>query len=135
MDAGPEFDAWLAVNVADWSEVENRGENEVKFAGLPPYAKGLSNPWYSEVWHYSTDIAAAFTLVERLRALGFAIVIREGWSTEKQLKVWGVSFYDDDGYLNDESFSVSLPHAICLAAKYAAESQCFKNLSQSEVRQ
>lgn len=126
MDAGWELDAWLAEHIAGWTQIKNHGENEIRMAGLPPYAQTLENPWFHEVYLYSTDITAAFTLVERLRSLGFQLLL-ESVMHKSGSWCWQALFDYPDGHDSGQSIAATPAHAICLAARAVAKSQCFRD--------
>ena len=65
--------------------------------------------------HYSTDIAAAWQVVEMLykRGFGVGVVMQHGWDTACECIVFKTSIVDDDTI---HASADTAPHAICLAA-------------------
>lgn len=82
----------------------------------------LNFEYQRDIPHYSTDIAAAWMVVEKLHALGFSYCIEQTENSEKPT-VWLVkrgvqeefTVARDNAEMISES-SEGLPHAICLAA-------------------
>lgn len=83
------------------------------FARFTP-AEGSETPFVENLPEYSTDIASAFLVVEKMRAEGRMISMN--WLPEAQ--VWNVRIYPLPRYggIGEDEDSDSLPHAICLAA-------------------
>lgn len=100
MKPGPELDALVAEKVMGLSKE-------------PPWPKPFK--WYSRWWYYdrefrpSTDIAAAWEVVEKMSEQGITVVV---WA-------WpGGRFGCDIAVINKADLinGDSAPHAICLAA-------------------
>lgn len=72
--------------------------------------------------HYSTDIAAAWLVVEKMRLLGFSYCIEQAISEEKPTAWFVPKSYGAGIHVLEQiaeaisEKSDSLPHAICLAA-------------------
>jgi hypothetical protein len=107
LQAGPELDALVATQVVGWSGVT---VHAWATTGIPPGEGGLRGV---EIPRYSTDLAAAWEVVEFLRKEGFdfdcfcsSTKLQEGWS---------------EAVFTDQIDSVqakaeTLPLAICRAA-------------------
>ena len=64
---------------------------------------------------YSTDIAAAWQVVERLHALGFVVNVTMDNGTGRYCEVWKLA--DDSIYAPHRvEAETTIPHVICLAA-------------------
>jgi hypothetical protein len=63
---------------------------------------------------YSTDIAAAWLVVEKMEELGFRVDIESGWENLREYRAYKVRFYKPH-YLEDAQ-SEHAPLAICKAA-------------------
>ena len=86
--------------------------------GAPPLAElpYRRSAHYLDMPHYSSDIAAAWQVVERMRDLDFYATIGQDWPGNEGL--WEVDFSKDgDVYFYAAEHSVS--RAICLAARKA----------------
>lgn len=130
MDAGREHDVLVARKVLGLTvyQADYTGHTVLLGPINPKYELYISTDYgWAELPEYSTDIAAAFQVVEAMRAkwacgdemcnfwtfkdLGTSHSGETGWRVE-------VEFYPDhDGpAVEHEAVSQSLPHAICLAA-------------------
>lgn len=74
--------------------------------------------WCEPVPHYSTDIAAAWTVVERLEAMGWVVRVSQYQLNPTK---WNCRFVPTTGEMLDTGAYVfddapTAPHAICLAA-------------------
>jgi hypothetical protein len=75
-------------------------------------------PYWSHSWHRwkpSTNIAAAWQVVDMLykRGFGVGVVMQHGWDTACECIVFKTSIVDDDTI---HASADTAPHAICLAA-------------------
>lgn len=121
MNAGRELDTLVAVKVMGWSkttELWNRGLTESVLAGLHPESK-----LPEKVPFYSTDISAAWRVVDFLRSKKMLLDIQEGENNDGpffqvEINQFNVS-KSRGGYWDtvvDSTDGDSIPHAICLAA-------------------
>lgn len=118
MKPGPELDALIAEKVMGLKLHIHRyyglsGKLEPSGPYLEPQDWGGSVPTRPKP--YSTDIAAAWRVVERLRELGWIVdLFDEG-------RGWSVSFERDRtiSSANNQADALTAPHAICLAAMKA----------------
>jgi hypothetical protein len=76
---------------------------------------------YNPLPNYSEDIAAAWTVLEKLQSQGFSFSLL--WDAHPTCKVFYISNYYDDlpcrGWKDREEFEISedsAPYVICLAA-------------------
>lgn len=105
--AGRELDARVAEKVMGWKPET--------FEGQPWWRDAEGCPWAScEVPRYSTSIAAAWQVVEKLG--GYALMERMSTSG-----LWLVAFGTSGARTNSESYGETAPLAICLAALAAME--------------
>lgn len=110
MQAGREFDARIHEHVM---------RREVKYADhVPPgrweYSASESGTPFDEVPHYTTDIAAAWQVVEALRALGFDIDVSAGVNCRLAWECTIAPRPNTDGFYVGEGSTA--PLAICRAA-------------------
>ena len=121
LPAGRRLDAWIAEQVMGWKQVVVRQENP----GVPdlpfqygPHTQGQrpseDHP-YSVVPHYSTDIAAAWEIVEKLRHDRFPFVsVGIDWYGKTWEARFGVNQHGNSlGYAQG---CETAPLAICRAA-------------------
>ncbi len=128
MEAGRELDALIAENVMGWKRPKWTVTRTLGDCMIPPAGADLAKLTGTGhrdfegdkediYWtpHYSTDIAAAWGVVEKLESLGFLFSVSKG----------RMSFYGGEGvwasfgklYDRIESTPGETPaHAICLAA-------------------
>jgi hypothetical protein len=71
---------------------------------------GSGARYYPELLHYSTDIAAAWEVVEKMGTLPRKDMQRGGFQVNYDDHGWTASFW------REYAFGESAPHAICLAA-------------------
>jgi peptide subunit release factor RF-3 len=104
-----ELDALIAEKVMGIKETlvyelydKSTGEKVITFDSIP---------------HYSTDIAAALEVVEKLKSLGWnmAITNNQGWA------IWISQDWIDDVMGIADVRAETLPHCICLAALKAVD--------------
>jgi hypothetical protein len=74
--------------------------------GVAPHGKRLEQPHA-----YSTDIAAAFELVEKMRERSLRPILTPDWGHQ-----WQVIVYRQSQYVCESAWCHTLPEAICLAA-------------------
>jgi len=77
--------------------------------------EGRAPVYYEGLPHYSTDIAAAWQVVESLRAMGFVVLI----SSPRPVHAWGVEAWHLDvehDRRRGEAYADTAPLAICRAA-------------------
>lgn len=107
LDAGRQLDALVAEKVLKF-------KLDYEFADIynGPLVPGLRDQ-YDEMGilpHYSTDIAAAWEVVERMRSGGWRLELRD-WVT-----YWSARFNSDPDSQGRFAKEEDVPHAICLAA-------------------
>ncbi len=111
MKAGRELDALVAEKVMGWSDV---GEITI---GMTVYVAGhRPEGEQTVVPSYSTDIAAAWTVVERMRELGWRMLL-ENWVSSDD--AYAAFFHPQDRYRYGNHIGVTddtAPVAICRAA-------------------
>ena len=118
MQPGPELDAAVAAALG-WGDFRRWG------AVTPPYWQSPNGMMHHRLPEWSTDIAAAWQVVERLIADGFKVhldVTELGYRCvfEKgTLEEYWEHEYRIVGYTGS-----TVPAAICLAALAALEAQC-----------
>ena len=116
---GRELDAAVAEEVMGWTDFVD--EQNISTAGL--WGHEPSNH-YSFVPHYSTDIAAAWTVVEKVGETtpGFSLI---DWPPDGEAERWvaqiGSHNYPDD--LWGEALAPTAPEAICRAALTAVRAK------------
>lgn len=111
---GRELDALIAERVMGWTSVHYDGPTDrarYKWLGIPPDGR----TYQTEVRYFSTDIAAAMEVVERLREQGYGVVMADNmgkppWNVDV---VATAKVYEGD--------ADSLPLAICRAALQATK--------------
>lgn len=115
MNAGFELDKLIA-EIMGWSEL-----SIVVTTGLPTQLQGvapgtIASPYTGYkpkfvVPEYSTDIKAAWEVLEKMRGYGVISLIRKDSELHNE---WEVIFNNDDSYGKSEA--TDAPLAICLAA-------------------
>lgn len=124
MQAGRELDALVAEQVMgwtkyDWEQGDWDGPDNVTFFaiypnGLAVYYAGSYEPdaWFAP----STDIAAAWRVVEAIQAKGVAVHIYHGSAPNSAEAPWYVQIDEPPNKYADSRSALTAPHAICLAA-------------------
>lgn len=109
MKPGRELDVKIAEHVMGWRLLGDKWY-------APDSSLGLSAPY-----HFSNDIVAAWTVVERVKgfksANGWGVMV--GATTAGQYICWLKS--RDSEAAEIRTYGVSAPHAICLAALKAVK--------------
>jgi hypothetical protein len=104
MQPGRELDALVAERVMGWTDFWRRGEHILY--GYPPVERSMGiDAERHPVPHYSTDITAAWELVEKFR------LTVTPWSTQG----WIATVEPGEGWYSPAD---TAPHAICLAALF-----------------
>lgn len=124
--AGRELDAMIAERVMGWTAVEHehrgaRGEAWFVLSGVVPLAEVRA-----QVPGYSSDIAAAFLVVEKLSERGFDYLIegheeRNGADFVAHAQFSQFRQFPRAINIEEDAWKATLPHAICLAALAAIE--------------
>jgi hypothetical protein len=125
MDAGRELDALVAEKVMGWSDIDLEDQGDF---GVPPEARipdayGRTVSWYASPFeqfpHYSTDIAAAWLVVEKVATIdkgepgGLEVaVLHYPDRCECHIETNSAAFLVVEG-------APTAPHAICRAALLA----------------
>ena len=130
MQAGRELDALVAEKVMGWGGVRegySEGSAELRFIGKPPNGMDSKYP----VPMYSTDIAAAWEVLEKIKAVNLEKFTGLDFPDEcfvvawdRSSKDWEAGFHSIDGYdagwVSDcRSNAATAPLAICRAARKA----------------
>lgn len=126
LTAGRELDALVAKKVMGWREVITGVYCISGAAGVPPEN---ADGWWKTIPRYSTDIAAAWEVVEKLRGPNddefgggefwkFLDCSEAGWRAELFLDLGDGA---DAPALLAAGVGYALPEAICLAALKAVE--------------
>jgi hypothetical protein len=89
MKAGHELDASIAEKVMGWRLLNKMTNPTTAVAGLPPGISDDGKVEFQPIPHYSTDIAAAWEVVE---------ILREEWDIKiDSYHGWGKSYNPDEG--------------------------------------
>lgn len=118
MNDNDELDAAVATKIMGWTQVENT--RHMGLVGYPPNALAdMKRGIRTDVPNYSTNIADAWTVVERMRELGW---ICEVGNDSESPDEWSADFTRDP-YIENHvwSYSATAPLAICRAALYALD--------------
>ena len=115
-----ELDALIAEKVMGLSEVEFVGER-LQYLN-DAMSVELGGRWSSPVEHYSSSIAAAFSVVEKMREKGWTFTATNDFEVTEYLP-WQAEFHRRVGRAveNHPCEADFLPEAICLAALQAVE--------------
>ena len=127
MPAGRELDRIVAERVMELPAKSIRlcGTDECVevWTDNPFYADGICNrrdvQGVCDPPSYSTDIAAAWKVVERMHECGHAIVL-ERWLDMPSKNKWSALFIMENGHDTGQRVAESAPLAICRAALVAA---------------
>lgn len=113
-----ELDARVAVEVMGWKEISMAHPPGGAISPTPPSGFDVRNNRYARLPRYSTDIRAAWEVVEKMAS--------DGWALDLQWKVGGREFshtaeasftrWNGADRQMGHSFSATAPMAICLAA-------------------
>lgn len=117
MPAGRELDAFVAEKVMGWKYVDHNEAYDLPISGVA-FGKGSPDGLSRcPVPYYSTDIAAAWEVVEKLRKDGFAFDSYSSGSEEAE-HPWTDAIFMKD---NNECLvrAETMPLAICRAASMA----------------
>jgi hypothetical protein len=98
LQAGPEMDAEIGLRVF--------GYKLVSLATLQPTPR------------YSTDVAAAWLVVEKMREMGLRPILMPDWGHQWQVKV-----YRESEHIVETAWFDTAPLAICRAALAALDSE------------
>ena len=116
MVAGRELDALVAEKVMGMELLPLKEApcpycgDEMRFCGERSRCTTCGEWRYSPAKEYSTDIAAAWEVVEKLKAGGFSLIAE--WDAHDEM--WYVVFSNVSSYKAGEADAA--PHAICLVA-------------------
>lgn len=102
LPSGRELDALVAEKVMGWTNILDR-------MGVPPN----HGPWSHRVPSYSTDLGAAWTVVEKLIATGHIIELSNRRSGTWKIGTWQFQTF---GKLSVGADADTAPLAICRAA-------------------
>lgn len=116
MPGGREMDALVAEKIMGWSGIVCYAAED-DYSGIPPgcvVSQGIF--WRPPVLYYSTDIAAAWEVVEKLHSLGYWVRIRSAMDAKLQTRGWAVcigKFWNREGF---GDWAEIAPTAVCRAA-------------------
>ena len=110
MKAGRELDAAVAEEVMGLRDVKTV---PLKYQGKARQPGLCHGPQHDTVPHYSTDIEAAWEVVERVVNLGWLPTLGRGWSCGRGAWCFEIVKGKDD---LERAMADSAPEAICLAA-------------------
>lgn len=113
-EAGRELDALVAERVMGWMSVGLRaryGMLAADWRGHDPLSR-VGPEFECAVPHYSTDIAAAWQVVEKVQASGHRVCLYRQWNGQYHC-VFGTAFAPN---FPGERHADTAPLAICLAA-------------------
>lgn len=118
MTPSRELDALVATKVMGWIELHEERvlSNFAHIVGRPPWYKGShaeARGAFPSVPPYSSDIAAAWEVVEKLKTLGWNIALTNCCDA---YAVWISKVWIDDLVLESDVKAPTAPLAICLAA-------------------
>lgn len=120
MTPGRELDALIAEKVMGFAKNKDDKYGEVPWrnsGGEEVYAEHLSVPPYMKLPRYSTDIAAAWAVVEKLKAAGFIVGIDENAPPHSALSCCIVGKAEKNSVLIvAQGLGTTASYAICLAA-------------------
>lgn len=114
---GRELDAAVAERVMGWTNVHYDGPTDrIRYVwmGIPPDGRTYN----AEVSYFSTDVAAAMQVVDKMFADGWAVDMGRNIHDVKGPDDWGAGFHGGNNRsgVYVEEYSESLPRAICMAA-------------------
>jgi hypothetical protein len=120
MDAGRELDALVAEKVMGWSKRISADHSNSPIKQLRAF--GIIYAWKDsegndrglDVWHYSTDIAAAWQVVEKMKALEWRTEIAQ--TIQSGVDVTVIKWEGGEFGGEFAEWGETAPHAICLAA-------------------
>lgn len=115
MPAGRELDAIVASRVMGWASADV----DTAMLCASGSIAACSEMTTGHVPDYSTDIAAAWLVVERIHEHGHAITV-ERWLGNPELGKWSAAFTLENGHDTGQCVAESAPLAICRAALVAA---------------
>ena len=117
MEAGRELDALVAEKVMGW--VLNRHEFGSELPGGPLKSLGIA-PDGSHIMglpHFSTNISAAWEVVQSMIERGYAFRIDSYWCRPLEIRFWSPKKgMHHKPFMAEAENLYRLPHAICLAA-------------------
>jgi hypothetical protein len=120
MEAGPEMDALVAERVMGWTDFKMAAECG-RLHGIPP---GSDRNYGECLRRYSSVMAQAWDVVERMHALGFCFNLDKCAADDREQPPPMVTFMRDGHHINDHyqadrrdwHASGPVPYAICRAA-------------------
>ena len=110
MRAGRELDALVAEKVMGMVDNRPSGRSGEMWGIMDWYAPG-EPVWVGDFPLYSTDISAAWEVVEKMREKGFYLD-----TNNRQPEGYWCEFADEGYEVGGQAFGESEPHAICLAS-------------------
>lgn len=110
MNLSRELDVLIAEKIFGWQRLPNFIPARWSVPGAPPQS---NTPSIEDIPNYSTDICAAWKIVDKIKLLKFAFL---GQTINGD---WGVWSNDEEW----EEFGRTAPHAMCLAALKVMENK------------
>jgi hypothetical protein len=110
-----DLDARVAIEVMGWTELWSGGKYRMAYPPCEQVMPTINESERHHVPHYSTDMTAAWCVVERMRELGWTEHIRGYIGDDRGEHV--CTFYNDDQMIDSEwHWADTAPEAICAAA-------------------
>ena len=113
LEPGPELDRLVAERVVGWSDAKDVSKY---YPGDGVWRSPDGHPLHGERWSPSSDIAAAWEVVDHLASKGFSFTLLQTGENHFLVKVWN----NDPGWnrvKNPVAFEIGpAPLAICRAA-------------------
>ena len=122
------LDAEVAEKVMGWTrEVQDGGVEGFRDAAGKFHVVGPGFESFHNFWSPSTDLAAAWSVIDAMRANGYSVDIDD--FTARTPNVWTVRFFkgdfaDPDEYGSAEAEAPTFTEAVCLAALRSMEVKC-----------
>ncbi len=113
MKSGKELDALIAQKVLGWKSLKRRWSNGAHSGVLDYWVDENGTEMGSVLPKFSSDIEAAWEIVEVLECVQFTLNWRQNWEWEAHFAILDPKTQDPDIY---EGTGESAPLAICLCA-------------------
>jgi hypothetical protein len=119
MEAGRETDSWVAEKVMGWKRVSHETHGSWWIRGIAPDGQTL---YATHTWSPSTDIAAAWQVVEKMESMGGHVIISSPGRWCESGGWWRVQVSAGKGR-GAVCAEDTAPLAICKAVLLAVETQ------------
>ena len=119
MVAGRELNALVAKEVMGWERIQMKHPPGGVSWPTPPKGFDVPNNRFASIPLYSTSIAAAWEVVEKLRDSGLTVdICSDAVDEEWEVEVWRPEEENEYGQVRvaTPGYADTAPHAICLAA-------------------